>query len=191
MTTLAPTTYVTMGGGGFSMNDGASAFDRYIVELSGRQSPRVCFVGTASGDAESYIENFHASFGGLGVPTTHLSLFQRDEVPIAEHLDRADILYVGGGSTYNLLALWRLHGWLPGSACPHFDGEAARRPVYLDAISGGILPDGLAIDDYAAVEFQDGKLVRCLAEREGAGVTRIVRSGDGVVEEQLAVTYLP
>jgi hypothetical protein len=48
-------TVLALGGGGFSMSDdGTSAIDDYLLELTGRSRPRVCFVPTASGDAEVY-----------------------------------------------------------------------------------------------------------------------------------------
>lgn len=231
------TTFLTMGGGGFSMNDGASAFDRYLLEISGVANPTVCFIGTASGDAAGYIEKFTDAFDSLGVTSSYLSLFQRDAKPIAEHMDEADIVYVGGGSTYNLLALWRLHGldqvlkdrmaarpvvlsgisagalcwyeggitdsfgpvyqpmadglgFLPGSASPHFDGEATRRPVYFEAVRSGVLGNGHAIDDYAAVEWRDGELVGCVAEQPNRGVSYLRLDGDVVNEERLPVRLL-
>ncbi len=99
-----------MGGGGFSMNEGASPLDEYVLSLVAEPKPTVCFVGTATGDAVGYVERFHTAFGPLPCETTDLSLFQRDDRTLAERLDAVDIVYVGGGSTANLLAVWRLHG---------------------------------------------------------------------------------
>jgi peptidase E len=105
-------TVVTLGGGGFSMSeDGSSAIDDYLLELTGRSRPKVCFVGTASGDAASYRDQFFAAFDGRA-RTSALVLFGQstyDYVP-PEHALEQDLVYVGGGSTANLLALWRLHG---------------------------------------------------------------------------------
>jgi peptidase E len=105
-------TVVTLGGGGFSMSeDGSSAIDDYLLELTGRSRPKVCFVGTASGDAASYRDRFFAAFDGCA-RTSALVLFGQsthDYVP-PEHALEQDLIYVGGGSTANLLALWRLHG---------------------------------------------------------------------------------
>ncbi len=111
-------TILTLGGGGFSMSeDGTSAIDDLILSLvdaprgaGGR--PRVCFVPTASGDAPEYVARFHDAFAGRAETST-LELFRLDQLEgrgLAEHLAAQDVVYVGGGSTANLLALWRLHG---------------------------------------------------------------------------------
>ena len=101
---------VAMGGGGFSMQDQPSALDAFVLSLVAQPSPVVCFVPTASGDADSYIARFHAAFGQLDCEPITLSLFSRDDRSLPERLESVDVVYVGGGSTANLLALWRLHG---------------------------------------------------------------------------------
>jgi peptidase E len=74
-------------------------------------------------------------------------------------------------------------GFLAGSCCPHYNGEAERRPTYHELLrTGGILP-GLAIDDGAAVHFVDGDIHRVVASRPGATAYR-VRMRDGVVREE-------
>jgi peptidase E len=110
-------TFLTLGGGGFSMSDdGSSLIDDFLLALTGKELPRVCFVPTASGDAENYIERFEAAFAGRA-QTSVLSLFGRDGDELrSPTLNRPsmvleqDVVYVGGGSTANLLAIWRLHG---------------------------------------------------------------------------------
>jgi len=105
-------TVVTLGGGGFSMSeDGSSLLDDFLLDLTGKERPRVCFVGTASGDSAAYRERFFDAFRGRA-ETSALVLFAQathDYVP-PEHVLEQDLIYVGGGSTANLLALWRLHG---------------------------------------------------------------------------------
>lgn len=101
---------VAMGGGGFLMNDGPTALDAYVVSLAAVRTPEVCFLATASGDATSCIERFHAAFGQLDCTARHLPLFDRTEEDPSEVIASADVVYVGGGSTANLLAVWRLHG---------------------------------------------------------------------------------
>ena len=126
-------TIVALGGGGFSMSEtGESAIDDELLlmarrctsadrgrstsaDVSGRGAasglPRVCFVPTASGDSRDYIERFEAAFDGRA--QTHvLSLFGQspwDYQDPAMLLDM-DLINVGGGSTANLLSLWRQHG---------------------------------------------------------------------------------
>jgi peptidase E len=74
-------------------------------------SPRVCIVGTAMGDASDPLLAMYAAFGRAGWRTSHLALFLEPNVPdIEEHLLAQDVVWVAGGSVANLLALWELHG---------------------------------------------------------------------------------
>ncbi|GCE00361.1 peptidase E [Embleya hyalina] len=125
---------VAMGGGGFSMNDGATALDRYVLDLTGRPRPNVCFVPTASGDADSYVERFRGAFASWDCSVDHLSLFKRTDAELADVLAESDVIYVGGGSTLNLLALWRLHG-LDAA----LSARAARRDLVVCGLSAGAL----------------------------------------------------
>lgn len=127
-------TVVTLGGGGFSMSeDGSSLIDDHLLELTGKDRPRVCFVGTASGDSAAYRERFLDAFDGRARASA-LVLFAQathDYVP-PEHLLEQDLVYVGGGSTANLLALWRLHG------VDAVLQQAAENGVVLAGISAGM-----------------------------------------------------
>lgn len=98
---------VAMGGGGFSMDD--PLLDRFVLDLVDTPSPAVCFIPTASGDSPSYADKFHAAFIAYGAQPTVLNLFYRDIEDIAHHLMSQDIIYVGGGNTVNMLAIWKLH----------------------------------------------------------------------------------
>jgi peptidase E len=105
-----PVTIVTLGGGGFSTSDdGASLIDDHLLALTGKRSPRVCFIGTASGDSLEYRQRFNDAFRGRATTTT-LPLFGNPEYLDPAIVRDQDLIYVGGGSTLNLLALWRLHG---------------------------------------------------------------------------------
>ena len=66
-----------MGGGGFSMEPDNPALDLYVLRHARSKNPRVCFLATASGDADSYIVNFSSAFTSLNCRPTHLSLFGR------------------------------------------------------------------------------------------------------------------
>jgi peptidase E len=103
---------VAFGGGGFSMEPGNPLLDGYVLGLTGSRRPKVCFVPTASGDADHYVVRFYRTFGALGCETSHLSLFRRDAGvrDIEEHLLTRDVIYVGGGSVLSLLGAWRAHG---------------------------------------------------------------------------------
>ena len=74
-------------------------------------SPRVCLVGTALGDAGDTLLVIYAAFGRAGWRVSHLALFPEPNVAdVQEHLLAQDVVWVAGGSVANLLALWRLHG---------------------------------------------------------------------------------
>ncbi|MHB1534638.1 MAG: Type 1 glutamine amidotransferase-like domain-containing protein [Acidimicrobiales bacterium] len=73
--------------------------------------PRLCIVGTAGGDNSMWLAAMHHAFSKLDMVVSHLNLFPMPNVDdIEAHLARQDVIWVSGGSTANLLALWRLHG---------------------------------------------------------------------------------
>jgi peptidase E len=72
-------------------------------------------------------------------------------------------------------------GFLPGSACPHYDGEAQRRPRYRALVDGG-LPDGLAAEDGVALHFEGTDLVEAVTCRPGAAAYSVTRSGEERLE---------
>jgi peptidase E len=123
-----------MGGGGFSDDQRATPIDDFALTLSSIPRPSICFLPTASGDSESYIEGFYAAFSPLNCRPSHLSLFDRTEQALSEILADQDIVYVGGGSTANLLALWRLHGL--DVALAH---RVSERDLVLCGVSAGAL----------------------------------------------------
>ncbi len=232
---------VAMGGGGFSMESDNTLMDDFILSLSPRQPARVCFIPTASADSPEYLVKFYRAFSGRAVATDLTltdapALARRPERTgdLAEFVARQDILYVGGGSTANLLALWRAHGldrvlreawqrgailcgvsagmlcWFRGgvtdsfgeldalddglglidaSACPHYDGEADRRPTYHRLVAAG-MPAGYAADDGAALHFRGSELVGALASRTGARAYRVERVNGVVVETCLPTRTL-
>ncbi|HEX6458152.1 MAG TPA: peptidase E [Thermoleophilaceae bacterium] len=83
---------------------------RFLLGLAGRESPRVCFVPTASGDDASYVANFYRAFSELECVPSDLTLFDRKYQELAPFVRAQDVFYVGGGNTANLLAVWRVHG---------------------------------------------------------------------------------
>ena len=84
--------------------------DRYVLDLTGKLRPRVCFLATASGDDSDYIAKFHAAFTAYGAEPSALTLFYREVADVTEFLASHDLIYVGGGSTVNALAVWKVHG---------------------------------------------------------------------------------
>ena len=99
---------VVLGGGGFSMEE-TPVLDDYILSLTGKVNPSICFVPTASGDNENYVVRFYRRFNGSTCRPTHLDLFRRDDRDLVEFAKSQDVIYVGGGNTANMLVIWRLH----------------------------------------------------------------------------------
>jgi peptidase E len=107
-----PRQIVAFGGGGFSMESGNPLLDDYVLGLSGAERPRVCFLPSASGDADHYIVRFYRAFPADRCEASHISLFRREQGPadLRRHLLSQDLIYVGGGSVISLLGVWRAHG---------------------------------------------------------------------------------
>src|SRR5258708_29728230 len=102
---------VAMGGGGFSMEPRNPMLANFVHSLAGRKKQlRVCFVGTASGDSDTYIRRFHEAFPPSRAAATHLTFFERTVRDLKSFAMDQDVIYVGGGSSANMLAVWRLHG---------------------------------------------------------------------------------
>ena len=102
---------VAFGGGGFSMESGNPLLDDYVLGLTGAAEPRVCFLPTASGDADHYVVRFYNAFRERARPS-HVSMFRRERgvSDVRKHLLSQDLIYVGGGSLLSLLGVWRAHG---------------------------------------------------------------------------------
>ena len=107
-----PRRILAMGGGGFTMQERSPALDKLALELSLKPLPRVCFLPTASGDPREQVTRFYERFGDWPCEPSALSLFHlgRDRIDPATHLLAQDVIYVGGGSMRNMLAIWREHG---------------------------------------------------------------------------------
>jgi peptidase E len=75
-------------------------------------------------------------------------------------------------------------GFLAGSACPHYDGEALRRPRYAELVRGGF-PAGIAIDDDVGVRFEGTELAEVVASRAGATAYRVSTDGEERLEARL------
>lgn len=130
---------VAIGGGGFLMEDEPSALDDYVVSMANAKRPRICFVPTASGDSHEHIDKFYAAFARFPAELSHLAFF-RKPVKGAIALDRFEhalaeqhVIYVGGGSTRSMLAVWREWG-LTGAL-----RAAVKRGVVLAGVSAGAI----------------------------------------------------
>ena len=104
-------TILAMGGGGFTMEPANPALDDFILTLARSREPRILFLPTASGDPNAQISAFRATFGDRACRPIHVSLFRLEQQPwdLRELILSQDIVYVGGGSMRNLLAIWREH----------------------------------------------------------------------------------
>jgi len=101
---------IAMGGGGFSMEPDNLALDQYVLNQANKPRPKVCFVPTASGDAESYVFRFYKAFAELEAQPSYLSLFQPPTADLESFILEKDVIYVSGGNTRNMLVLWREWG---------------------------------------------------------------------------------
>ena len=131
------------------------------LRLTGKERPKVCFVMTATGDDKGYLTMSYEALSGHSVDVSHLALFTQPTADIEERLLGSDIIWVGGGSVANLLAVWRVHGvdevmraaWekgvilggvSAGSICWHFGGTTDSYGPTLRPIQNGLnlLPYG-------------------------------------------------
>jgi dipeptidase E len=97
--------------GGVQLRPGSTDWPlhQYLLDLTGQARPRICFLATASGENHEMLALFYSTFARSAEPT-HLDLFGRSVGDVAEFLLAQDVIYVGGGNTANMLAIWRIHG---------------------------------------------------------------------------------
>lgn len=98
---------IALGGGGFSMEPDNLALDQYILNQANTHHPKVCFVPTASADAESYILRFYEAFTQLDCQPSYLSLFKLPTADLESFILEKNVIYVSGGNTRSMLAVWR------------------------------------------------------------------------------------
>ena len=210
------------------------SLDLYVLAQARRRNPAICFLPTASGDADRYIAMFYTAFARHRCQPSHVSLFGRTP-DLAEALLSQDVIYVGGGNTRSMLATWRdwglpsilrrawksgtvlagvsagaicwFHagvtdswagrlaglaclGLLPGTCCPHYDGEPARRPALHRLVARRAVPAAIALDDGAAAHFVDRRLSRIVSSRPAARGYRVHRERGKAIETLLPVIGL-
>lgn len=98
-----------MGGGGFT-RDSSLKLEKYLLSLSSKQNPKIALLPQASSESREYIVKFYDSFLSLGAVPSWVSLFGSVKPEWKELLLQQDIIYVGGGNTRSMLALWREWG---------------------------------------------------------------------------------
>ena len=97
---------IAIGGGGFGRNPGEGIIENYILEQSDANKPKICINPTATGADAGYIESYYSTFSMLECDPVHLDFFKR--TPDLEDLIlNQDIIFVGGGNTKSMLAVWR------------------------------------------------------------------------------------
>ncbi len=102
---------VSIGGHDFTTRPEDRALTDLIAALGGGDGARVCLLPTASGDAAEQSARFFNAFSNRGCIPSEVSLFRLGSKPVAlrDHLLSQDLIYVGGGSMLNLLAVWDAH----------------------------------------------------------------------------------
>jgi dipeptidase E len=224
---------VAMGGASLRPEDYDPRLNEFVLSLARRARPRVCFVATASGDSPEYVANFYRCFSAHhDCSLSDLALFQRTVADLRGFVLAQDVIWVGGGNTASLLAVWRAHGldvvlreaweagvvlcgvsagmncWfeasttdsfdlsslaplrdglglLPGSACPHYDGEEQRRPLYRELVASGQFPAGYAADDAAALVFEGTELREVVCTEAGSTAYRVDAGGEVTLAARL------
>src|ERR1700757_3037860 len=202
----------------------------HVVGLAGKAAPKVCFVPTAVGDDDSSVLRFYGLLPDEA-RSSPLPFFPWPPEDLRGFTLEQDVIFVNGGNTANMLAIWRVHwveqillesweagvvltgwsagmicwfeagvtdsfgpqldgmrdglGFLSGSACPHYDGEELRRPVYTKLVAEGF-PPGVALAGAAAAQSAGRELVEVVATAEDARGYRVGPSG----EEPLATRLL-
>jgi len=97
---------IAIGGGGFRRNPNHNKIEKYILEQTRKEIPNIVFIPTASAEDEGYIVNFYSCFSKLNCQPSHITFFQRTP-RLDGIINKADVIYVGGGNTKSMLAVWR------------------------------------------------------------------------------------
>ena len=96
---------MAIGGGGFGRSISSCLIEKYILSLSKNDCPRICFLPTATGDNDTYIVRFYSVFSRLNCIPSHIEFFKRT-IDLNDHIMNQDVVYVGGGNTKSMLAIW-------------------------------------------------------------------------------------
>ena len=97
---------IAIGGGGFGRNPNHRKIEKYILELTGKGKPNVVFFPTASAENQAYIIQFYKCFTKISCEPSHVTFFQRTP-RLDSIINKADVIYVGGGNTKSMLAVWQ------------------------------------------------------------------------------------
>src|SRR5215831_2284966 len=234
MSTRTQQHIIAIGGSGSLTDVQTRELDRYVISQARSPEPAVCFIPTANGDSDASLLRFYTIFSQLPCKLSHLVLFRRTPRDLRALLLSQGVIYVGGGNTRSMLAVWRewglpeilreawesgivlagrsagaicwfeqgvtdsfadvlvsldCLGFLPGSCCPHYDGEADRRPSYHQLLLDNKIIPGIAIDDGVGVHFIDTEPFRVVTPRENAGAYQVAMV-DGQAQETPVLTEI-
>ena len=123
---------VAIGGGGFGRNNSSYLIEKYILDLSVNTNPKICFLPTATGDDDAYIVRFYTICNRLNCKPTHIEFFKRT-TNIKDHIMDQDIIFVGGGNTKSMLAIW--NDWGMSSLLK----DAYNQGVIMSGVSAGAI----------------------------------------------------
>jgi len=123
---------VAIGGGGFARNNSSYLIEKYILNLSVKTSPKITFLPTATGDNDSYIARYYSIFTRLNCHPSHIEFFKRT-TNIKNHIMDQDIVFVGGGNTKSMLAIW--NEWKMSDLLK----EAYNNGVIMSGVSAGAI----------------------------------------------------
>jgi dipeptidase E len=225
---MAERKIVGLGGAGSTDAQTRRLID-YVVGLAGKPAPKICFVPTAVGDDASSIVRIYGELPEAA-RASYLPFFPWPPEDLRGFALSQDVIFVSGGNTANMLAIWRVHGFdqilreaweagvvltgwsagmicwfeagvtdsfgpqlegmrdglgfLAGSACPHYDGEELRRPVYTKLVAEGF-PAGVGADDGVGLHYRGAELAEVVSVREGAGAYRVEPEGETSIEARL------
>ena len=150
---------IAIGGGGFGRTPGEGLIEKYILDQSEKDVPNICFIPTATGDNEAYKVNYYSTFSKLECSPSHLDFFKRTP-DLKELILKQDVIFVGGGNTKSMLAVWKDWG------LDILLKEAYEKGVIMSGVSAGAICwfDQGVTDSWA----EDLKIMDCLGFIEGA-----------------------
>ena len=144
---------IAIGGGGFGRTQESNLIEQYILDQTSKKKPKICFIPTATGDLDSYIVNFYSVFTKLKCEPSHISFFKRT-IDLQAHIQKQDTIFVGGGNTKSMLAVWRDWG------LDLILKDAYDRGVVMSGVSAGAICwfEGGLTDSWAS----DLKMMECM-----------------------------
>ncbi len=224
---------IAIGGGGFGRSLGNLKIEQYILDQvpnKDQKKPlKISFLPQASAEDSAYISRYYEAFIKLGAIPSWQSLFGRVEDGWEDRLLEQDVIYVGGGNTKSMIALWREWGvdkvlqkaydkgivlagvsagaicwfeqactdsvwplgsvdglgFLPGSCCPHYDGELERRPAYMNMVKNNEIIPGLALQDLTMGHYIDGELFKVVIAADTKQAFWVDHSGESSIKDKL------